>query len=227
MIDQEDIQVVAGALPYFKRLSEREKQIYIEKMYKERFLKGENIHSGERDCEGLMIVKSGRLRVYILSDSGREATLFRPVPGEVCVLTASCIMRNIDFEVIIDAEEESEVLILPVQNYQEIIKTNKEVEELTNQVIAARFSDVMWVMEQILFTSLDKRLALFLLDQARAGKQDVLAITHEAIAGHLGSAREVITRMLKYFEREGMVEVFRGGIRILDPAKLKKTAGMD
>ena len=174
MIDRDDIAVVTGALPYFKRLTESEKQIYIDKMRRERFRKGENIHSGERDCEGLMIVKSGRLRVYIISDTGREATLFRPVPGEACVFTASCIMRNIDFEVIIDAEEDSEVLILPVQNYQEVIRTSKEAEDFTNQVIAARFSDVMWVMEQILFTSLDKRLALFLLDQSSAVKKDVL-----------------------------------------------------
>lgn len=227
MIDREDIPIVAGALPYFKKFSDKEKEIYIQKMRSERFRKGENIHSGEKDCEGLMIVKSGRLRVYIISDTGREATLFRPVPGEVCVFTASCIMRNIDFEVIIDAEEDSEVLILPVQNYQEIISTNKEVDDFTNQVIAARFSDVMWVMEQILFTSLDKRLALFLLDQRGTEKKDVLHITHEAIAGHLGSAREVITRMLKYFEREGMIKGFRGGIRILDLNKLKKTAGQD
>jgi CRP/FNR family transcriptional regulator len=226
MIDQDDIPVVAGALPYFKRLSKKEKEIYIQKMRKERFLRGENIHSGEKDCEGLMIVKSGRLRVYIISDSGREATLFRPVPGEVCVLTASCVMRNIDFEVIIDAEEASEVLILPVQNYQEIMQTSAEAADFTNQVIASRFTDVMWVMEQILFTSLDKRLALFLLDQTLSEEKDVISITHETIAGHLGSAREVITRMLKYFEREGMIEVFRGGIKILDPAKIKKTAGM-
>jgi len=227
MISQDDIPVVAGALPYFKRLTDREKQIYIEKMRREHFFKGENIHSGERDCEGLMIVKSGRLRVYIISESGREATLFRPVPGEVCVFTASCVMRNIDFEVIIDAEEDSEVLILPAQNYQEIMQTSQEAAEFTNQVIAARFSDVMWVMEQILFTSLDKRLAMFLLEQARAVKKDEFSITHEAIAGHLGSAREVITRMLKYFEREGMIGVFRGGIRIIDQAKLRKTAGID
>jgi CRP/FNR family transcriptional regulator len=226
MIDQEDIRVVAAALPYFKRLSAGEQEIYIDKMRKETFEKGENIHSGERDCEGLMIVKSGRLRVYIISDTGREATLFRPVPGEVCVFTASCVMRNIDFEVIIDAEEESEVLILPAQNYQEIMQTSQEAADFTNQVIAARFSDVMWVMEQILFTSLDKRLALFLTQQAQSEKKDVLTITHETIAGHLGSAREVITRMLKYFEREGMIEVFRGGIRILDLEGLKRTAGI-
>ncbi len=225
MIDREDIPIVSGALPYFKRLSAQEQEIYIDKMRQETFKKGENIHSGEKDCEGLMIVKSGRLRVYIISDTGREATLFRPVPGEVCVFTASCIMRNIDFEVIIDAEEDSEVLILPAQNYQVIMQNSQEAADFTNQVIAARFSDVMWVMEQILFTSLDKRLALFLLDQRGAEKKDVISITHETIARHLGSAREVITRMLKYFEREGMIEGFRGGIRILDPEKLKKTAG--
>ena len=225
MIEPSDITFLAGALPYWKKLNESGKQIFIQNMRLARFQRGENIHSAGIDCKGLMVVKSGRLRVYLISGTGREATLFRPAPGETCIFTASCIMRNIDFDVFIDADADSEVYILPVQYYQEVCRENKEAEDFTNQVIAARFSDVMWVMEQILFSSMDKRLALFLLEQSDDEKKDKLAITHEAIAGHLGSAREVVSRMLKYFEREGMVQVFRGGVKITDSEKLKKTAG--
>jgi CRP/FNR family transcriptional regulator len=190
------------------------------------FEKGGAVHSGELDCKGMMVVKSGRLRVYIVSETGREATLFRPVPGEVCVLSASCILNSIDFNVFIDAEVESEVYILPVVYLKELCKTSREAENFTNQVLAARFSEVMWVMEAILFSSMDKRLALFLLEQADIEKKESISITHEAIAGHLGSAREVVSRMLKYFEREGLVAVSRGGIRITDAAGLKKVAGL-
>jgi CRP/FNR family transcriptional regulator len=225
MIGPSDVTFLAGALPYWKKLKENEKQIFIQNMRLSRYKRGENIHSAGLDCEGLMVVKSGRLRVYLISGTGREATLYRPAPGETCIFTASCIMRNIDFDVFIDADADSEVYILPVQFYQEICKLSKEAEDFTNQVIAARFSDVMWVMEQILFTSMDKRLALFLLEKSEDEKTDTLSTTHESIAGHLGSAREVISRMLKYFEREGMVRVFRGGIKIVDLEKLKKTAG--
>ena len=226
MIDPSDATFLAGALPYWKKLKENEKRIFTENMRLVRYKRGENIHSAGLDCEGLMVVRSGRLRVYLISATGREATLFRPAPGETCIFTASCIMRNIDFDVYIDADADSEVYILPVRYYQEVCNLNKDAEDFTNQVIAARFSDVMWVMEQILFSSVDKRLALFLLEQSDDEKSDTFSITHEAIAGHLGSAREVVSRMLKYFEREGMVEVFRGGVKITDAAKLRKVAGL-
>lgn len=226
MIDQTDTLFLSRVLPFWKTLTEGERQLVQQNMVLERFDKGGAVHSGGLDCRGMIVVKSGRLRAYIVSETGREATLYRPVPGEACVLSASCILNNIDFDVFIDAEVKSEVYVLPVQYLKELCKTNREVEGFTNQVLAARFTDVMWVMEAILFSSMDKRLALFLLEQAGMEKKESLAITHEAIAGHLGSAREVVSRMLKYFEREGLVAVSRGGIRITDPAGLKKLAGL-
>ena len=226
MIGQEDAVFLSRTLPYWKRLTENERQLCLQNMVLAHFEKGEAIHSGSLDCEGMLVVKSGRLRVYIVSETGREATLFRPVPGEACILSASCILNNIDFDVFIDAEVESQVYILPVQYLKEVCRTNRDAENFTNQVLAARFTEVMWVMEAILFSSMDKRLAQFLLEQADIEKSGRLSITHEAIAGHLGSAREVISRMLKYFEREGMVAVSRGGIRITDKAALEKTAGL-
>ena len=86
--------------------------------------------------------------------------------------------------------------------------------------MASRFTDVMWAMEQILFTSLDSRLAGFLLEQSRIEQSDEIRMTHEEIAGHLGSAREVITRMLRYLAQEGMVKLSRGKIVLLDREKL-------
>jgi cAMP-binding proteins - catabolite gene activator and regulatory subunit of cAMP-dependent protein kinases len=226
MIDQSDVLFLSRTLPFWKALSEQERQLVQQNMVLAHFEKGEAVHSGGLDCRGMLVVKSGRLRVYIVSEAGREATLYRPVPGESCVLAASCILNNIDFDVFIDAEVDSKVYILPVHYLKELNKTNREAENFTNQVLAARFSDVMWVMEAILFSSMDKRLALFLLDQADMDKKESLAITHEAIAGHLGSAREVVSRMLKYFEREGLVSVSRGGVRITDFAGLRKVAGL-
>ncbi|MEI6100509.1 MAG: Crp/Fnr family transcriptional regulator [Eubacteriales bacterium] len=226
MINSEDAPVLARSLPYWKKLTENERQVYLQNMVLTHFDKDEAVHSGGLDCEGMLVIKSGRLRVYIVSETGREATLFRPGSGEACILSASCILNNIDFDVFIDAEVESEVFILPVLYLKEVCKTSREAENFTNQVLAARFSEVMWVMEAILFSSMDKRLALFLLEQTDIDQSGSLSITHEAIAGHLGSAREVISRMLKYFEREGIVAVSRGGIRITDMPGLRKIAGL-
>ena len=90
--------------------------------------------------------------------------------------------------------------------------------------MASQFSDVMWTVEQILFMSFDKRLALFLLEQSSIEGSDTLKITQETIALHMGSAREVVTRMLRYFQGEGMVRLFRGGIELIDRAKLEQIA---
>ena len=226
MIDQSDEFFLSRTLPFWKTLSERELQLLRQNMVLAHFEKSEAIHSGGLDCKGMLIVRSGRMRVYIVSESGREATLYRPVPGESCVLAASCILNNIDFDVFIDAEVQSDVYILPAHYLKDLCKTSREAENFTNQVLAARFTEVMWVMEAILFSSMDKRLASFLLEQSDIERSGSITITHEAIAGHLGSAREVVSRMLKYFEREGLVAVSRGGIRIIDEAGLKKWAGV-
>ena len=183
--------------------------------------KGTILHNGNADCTGLLLVKSGQLRAYILSDEGREITIYRLFDRDLCLFSASCIMRSIQFEVIIEAEKDTELWVIPADIYQSIMEESAPVANYTNELMASRFSDVMWLMEQVMWQSLDKRLAEFLLEEAAIEGTDQLKITHEAIANHLGSHREVITRMLRYFQNEGMVKLSRGMVTILDDAKLK------
>lgn len=183
--------------------------------------KGTILHNGNADCTGLLLVKSGQLRAYILSDEGREITIYRLFDRDLCLFSASCIMRSIQFEVIIEAEKDTELWVIPADIYQSIMEESAPVANYTNELMASRFSDVMWLMEQVMWQSLDKRLAEFLLEEAAIEGTDQLKITHEAIANHLGSHREVITRMLRYFQNEGMVKLSRGMVTILDEAKLK------
>ena len=168
--------------------------------------KGTVIYNGSLDCTGLFLVKSGQLRAYILSDQGREITLYRLFDRDMCLFSASCMIHSMQFEMTIEAEKDTEL------NY-------------TNELMASRFSEVMWLIEQILWKSLDKRVAEFLLEEAAIEDTSRLKITHEAIANHLGSHREVITRMLRYFQNEGMVKLSRGMITILDENKLEKLRG--
>ena len=170
--------------------------------------KGTVIHNGSMDCTGLLLVKSGQLRAYILSEEGREITIYRLFDMDMCLFSASCMMRSIQFEVTIEAEKDTELWVIPVANY-------------TNELMATRFSDVMWLIEQIMWKSLDKRVAAFLLEEASIEETNELKITHETIANHLGSHREVITRMLRYFQSEDMVKLSRGTVTILDEKKLE------
>ena len=184
--------------------------------------KGTVIHNGGDDCTGLLLVKSGQLRAYILSDEGREITIYRLFDRDMCLFSASCIMRSIQFDIIIEAEKDSDLWFIPVEIYKSIMSESAPLANYTNELMATRFSDVMWLIEQILWKSLDKRVASFLLEESAIENSDTLKITHETIAGHLGSHREVITRMLKYFQNEGMVKLSRGTVELTDKAKLEE-----
>lgn len=183
--------------------------------------KGTVLHNGSMDCTGLLLIKSGQLRAYILSEEGREITIYRLFDRDVCLFSASCMLRSIQFEITIEAEKDSELWIIPPDVYQGIMAESAPVANYTNELMASRFSEVMWLMEQVMWKSLDKRLAAFLLDEASIEGTNSLKITHEVIANHLGSHREVITRMLRYFQSEGMVKLSRGMVTILDEAKLQ------
>lgn len=188
------------------------------------FSAGELIHNGDADCVGLLLVKSGRLRVFILSEDGREITLYRLLPGEICLFSASCMMPQIAFAVTVTAEAPSEVLVLPPDVYKAVMAESAPLANFTNELIAARFSDVMWLIEQILWKSFDRRLAAFLLAEAKLEHSATLHLTHEAIANHMGTAREVVTRMLRYFQGEGWVKLARGTLQLTDESSLRALA---
>lgn len=183
--------------------------------------KGTVIHNGSEECTGLLLIKSGQLRAYILSEEGREITIYRLFDRDMCLFSASCMLRSIQFEVVIEAEKDTELWIIPSEVYKGIMEESAPVANYTNDLMAARFSDVMWLIEQIMWKSLDKRVADFLLEEASIEESRELKITHEAIANHLGTHREVITRMLRYFQSEGMVQLSRGLVRITDEEKLR------
>lgn len=184
--------------------------------------KGTVIHNGSSDCTGLLFIKSGQLRAYILSDEGREITIYRLFDRDMCLLSASCIMRSIQFEITIETEKDTDFWIIPAEIYKQIMEESAALANYTNEIMAARFSEVMWLIEQILWKSLDKRVASFLLEESVIQNSNKLKITHEVIANHLGTHREVITRMLHYLQSEKMVALNRGTIEIINRKKLSQ-----
>ena len=217
-------EVFEKAFPFWEGLSEWDKTTFLRSSFETKFYRGQNVHDGG-ECTGVILVKSGSLRLYLLSDEGKEVTLYRLFPGDMCILSASCVLDTLTFDVIIDAEEDSECVVVGGCAYEGVWQKSDAVKIFTYETALARFSDIMWVMQQILFMSMDKRLAIFLLDEVSKTGGDTVKLTHEQIAKYMGSAREVVTRMVKYFVSEGIVSASRSeGIKILDKKRLRNIA---
>lgn len=207
---------------FCSQLNQTEKELIQKSVQTEKYEKGMVMHRSENSCKGLMAVLTGQLRTYILSDEGREVTLFRVYEGEVCVLSASCLMDSISFDVMIEAAEDTEVLIIPSVILNQVMGDNPYVELYLYKAAAEKFSEVMWTMQQILFQKIDQRVAQFLWDEMLRSNSQIIKITHDELARYIGSAREVVTKVLKYLSVEKAVELRRGQIIVSDKEKLKK-----
>lgn len=211
----------AEYFPIFNKLTAEEQAQLTRFAVKRSAPRGTLLHNGDADCMGLLVIRSGQLRAYLTSDEGREVTLYRLFERDICLFSASCMMSSIQFDITISAEKDSEFWIIPPDFYKSLMERSLPVANYTNQIIATRFTDVMWLIDQIMWKSFDKRLANFLLEESALEDTLTLKITHETIAGHLGTAREVVTRMLKYFQTEDMIRLSRGTIEILSEEKLQ------
>ena len=210
--------------PVWNRLTAAQQNRLLTGLTSRKVKKGTILHNGSADCTGLLLIKTGQLRAYILSDEGREITIYRLFDRDMCLFSASCILNSIQFEITITAEKDTEFWLIPSELYKNLLTESAPLANYPNELMAARFSDVMWLIEQVLWKSLDKRLAAFLLEEAAIEDSNELKITHEIIANHLGSHREVITRMLRYFQSEGIVKLSRGKITLLNPERLEALA---
>lgn len=221
MISNTIQQIMADTFPFWEHLNNNQKECLLKNASLQSYKKDQLLLSSDSQCLGMILVTSGSLRVYLLSEEGREITLYRINAGEFCVLSASCVLNSITFDVYVDAVADSEVMQINSSALNTIINENIYAECCLYKMATERFSDVMWAMQQILFMSFDKRLAIFLLDESAALHSDELRITHEQIAKLMGSAREVVTRMLKYFSSEGYVKLSRGTVTLTDKTALK------
>jgi len=208
--------------PIWDKLTAPQQEILTRSITRRTAKKGTVIHNGSNDCIGLLLIRSGQLRAYMLSDEGREITMYRLFDHDICLFSASCMMPSVQFEIFIQAEKDTEVWIIPPNVYRQIMDESAPLANYTNELMASRFSEVMWLMEQVMWKSLDKRVAAFLLEESVLEGTPRLEITHETIANHLGTHREVITRMLRYFQNEGLILPSRGVVTLIDEAGLAK-----
>ena len=213
---------IANYFPIWDKLSQEHRR-QIEELADLRTVSaGTVVHDGSPNCLGLLLVRTGQLRAYMLSEEGREVTISRFFDMDICLFSASCVMSSMQFDVMIEAEKDTQVWVIPACLFQNIMNASIALSNYARDLISNHFSEVMWLMEQIMWKSFDKRLAAFLLEESAVEDTVLLKITHEKIANHMGTAREVVTRMLRYFQNEGMVQLQRGSIRLTDRRRLEQ-----
>ena len=183
--------------------------------------RGTFLRGGRGGSAALFLIRTGQMRAFVYSEEGREITIYRLFDGDMCLLCAACVVSSIQFDVTIQAEKDTEFWSIPAGVYQKLMAESAAVANYTNELMASRFSEVMSRMEQFMWRSMDKRVAAFLLREASIEGTRELRITHETIANHLGSHREVITRTLRDFQSAGMVKLSRGRVTVLDQEKLR------
>lgn len=220
MLEKEDLTYLSTHLEFWDRLSEEQRELLCRNTVKVSYPKGHNLYNTIEECLGVLLIRSGKLRVYLLSEDGREITLYWNGPEDVCVMSASCILNHVSFDIHIDAETETKALLIPSGTFARLKEQNIYAENFLYKQSAERVPDIMWAVEQILFMSLEKRLAIYLVDEMARTHTEELHVTQEQVARYIGSAREAVSRTLKTFQTDGLIEQSRGVIRIVDKKRL-------
>ena len=204
-------------LPYWQDLTDEEKHLVRDNAYIRHFEQGEILYGKCSFCLGMFRVLCGQVRAYILSSEGREITLFHLPVGDNCILSASCVLSQLSFESHLMAEQPTDVLVVPAEIFGRLCDSNVLVRCFSYELATKRFSTVMFVMQQILFYRMDKRIASFLIQKMQITGKTEIFITQEELAKQVNSAREVVARILKKFAAEELVKNKRGIITILQP----------
>lgn len=221
MITIEKVNFIRNSIPFYHQLNIDHQELIIQTLKRRFFHKGDYLLNLENECGGILVIEKGRIRAYIMSDDGREITLFRLLEKNICLLSSSCVFRNLNFSVYFEAEKDSTIFSIPSDVFEKISAANFYVKEYMLEQMAKRFSSAMWVMEQVVFGSLSKRVATYIYEQTQLENSLVLPITHDNIAKNIGSAREVVSRMLKHMENDEIIQLSRGTITINNLEKLK------
>lgn len=221
-MERKDSQIIFGEFEFWNKLKEDEKNLLENQLYPMFYREGQYISSTGMDCLGIFLVEYGTLRVYLVSEEGKEVTVFRMHEGELCMLSGSCMLSSFPFEVQIDAETETKLYLLPASAVKKVMEKNIHMENFVYKMMNENLSDIIAAVQKMLFASLEQRIAEFLLDESVRCKSAEIMMTQEQIARSIGSAREAVSRILKQMVKDGSVELFRGGVRIVDKKKLYK-----
>lgn len=216
------INQILPHIPFWANLTPEEKAIVSQRAITKRFSKNQLISSNSSACLGVILILSGGIRVSLISDEGREVTLYRAHANEFCVSTAFCVIQQLTFEAIVTAEEDTTVLVIPSSVCARLMDSNIHVRAFIFENSTKRYSQTIWAIQQMLFKRFDQRLASYLISAYEQSGSDEVPKTQEEIARDVNSAREVVARMLKDFAAKGLVEIKRGKILLRNIEGLRK-----
>lgn len=215
-------ELLRNAFPFWESLTEQQKTELCRNTLKSHCEKKTQLHFGGGECAGVQIIGSGRVRVFITSPGGGDITLFRLIGGDVSILSAACMLNGMDIELDMEMETDCMIYTIPKKVYRRLYDESAVVKDYTMEMISEKFSDIMWLLNQFLFSNVASRIAGALLEHRALEGGDELSLTHEMIAKDAGTAREVVTRILKQFQSDGLVKLGRGKVIIIDPERLGK-----
>ena len=216
------ISQILPHIPFWANLTPEEKAIVSQRAITKRFSKNQLISSNSSACLGVILILSGGIRVSLISNEGREVTLYRAHANEFCVSTASCVIHQLTFETIVTAEEDTRVLVIPSSICERLMNSNIHVRAFIFERETERYSQTIWAIQQMLFKRFDQRLASYFINTYRNSGKTEIKKTQEEIARDVNSAREVVARMLREFASKGFVEIKRGKIILRNIDGLKK-----
>lgn len=215
-------EIFRAAFPFWESLTDKQREEIINHTAGNNCARKTRMHFGGGECAGVQIIGKGRARVFITSPGGGDITLFRLLDGDVSILSAACMLNGMDIELDMEMETDCEIYTIPKKIYRKLYDESSEVKDYTMEMISEKFSDIMWLLNQFVFSNVATRISGALLEHRVMEGADELKLTHEDIAKDAGTAREVVTRILKQFQTDGLVKLTRGKITVLDAEKLGK-----
>jgi CRP/FNR family transcriptional regulator len=219
MIDQQQLESIVRVLPVLEHADPRLLSEFQETAYLVRIPRGRDVFIEGDHVDAIALLISGVVRVYKISETGREITLYRFGNGQSCILTANAILSQKNFPAVATVEQDAEAVMIPADTFRDWVRRYDPWREFIFELLSQRLSSVMEVVEEVAFHRMDTRVASLLTERGR--NSDLIHMTHREIASELGSSREVISRILEDFSAQGLVDVSRGNIKILDHEAIK------
>jgi len=201
-----------SGFPFYSNMTEADKKLLRESVTVSKLMRGQIMTGDNNRCLGILMVISGRLRLFRLSEKGREMTLYRIGAGEMCLLSGICALGSVDYHFSIEAERGSFLVILPSEVFKELLFRSEPFMSHVFGELAKKLILSIETIEMLLFSSIEERILAFL--QSRANVKGEVKATHEKMAAELGSSREVITRQLQKMSEKGLVKQERGLIAV-------------
>jgi len=223
MISSGQIRKLDDLFPVLRQIPESDRKIIFSAGSVADLPDGQMLMKQNQQCQFIPMVMSGKLRIFKLSENGREMTLYRIGPGETCLISIACQIKGEDFPAMAQVEGKTQLFMLPSFICHDILSSSLAWKDFIITSIYAHLTDVMETLEAVAFDRTDHRLVLWLLDKTNE-KKDTILCTHEEIAVELGTAREVVSRLLAELKNKGVVSLGRGKIKVTDSVKLRKLA---